>query len=682
MSNNDVQALTIEELFFGNAIYTIPSYQRNYAWGQAQVEQLINDIDDQRKEDENKNYYVGSLVVDRRQANTEISEYETIDGQQRHTTLCIILAALKHLNVEVAIKTLNLSFECRESSKRTLLSLFVHGEPKGKTLQNLEPSMVNAFNVALKIFKSKFNANELIEFKKFLFKKVIIVRTCVPKDTDLNHYFEIMNNRGEQLEKHEVVKARLMNHLPENEQPVFAQIWDACSDMGHYIPFRFDSKVRTKIFGDDLKQLLTLSYGGNGLFNAVLDKVNSEQALSKNSDTLQASIYQESQSKGNLFNLYSEAKFYERKKNDEQTQLDDRFRSIINFPNFLLHALTLFVDADELIEQKVSLDDKKLIKEFDTYILEGLAEDKCAQKVRRFAGVLLKTRYLFDCYIIKRDLSSPEKNWGVRTLVRKTSEKAKHNVSTVNTFIENSEKLVMLQSMFNVSYPGNSYKHWLANTLRYLFNQEQTIDVKNFIVQLETSAFNQLCSIGKIDTKSSIQSQKELLKQTINCGTSVQNYIFNYLDYKIWLELNRGDFDKVKFSLLGTDDEILLDTPVVNSIKKVATEFKFTNRSSVEHHYPQTSKTEAMDNKLIDTFANLCLVSSSTNSSLGNDYPEGKKKTVLAKQGDKAESLKQRLMFSYKDWYLSNETALTEQASGIKLHGDAMLELLLLPVIT
>ncbi|MFM9745880.1 hypothetical protein ACKI2C_50855, partial [Streptomyces brasiliscabiei] len=84
-----------------------------------------------------------------------------------------------------------------------------------------------------------------------------------------------------------------------------------------------------------------------------------EQALSKNSDTLQASIYQESQSKGNLFNLYSEAKFYERKKDDEQTQLDERFRSIINFPNFLLHALTLFVDADELIEQKVSLDDKK-----------------------------------------------------------------------------------------------------------------------------------------------------------------------------------------------------------------------------------------------------------------------------------------------------------------------------------
>jgi uncharacterized protein with ParB-like and HNH nuclease domain len=77
MSNNDVQALSIEELFTGNAIYTIPSYQRNYAWGQAQVEQLINDIDDQRIEDENKNYYIGSLVVDIKKENIESTVYET-----------------------------------------------------------------------------------------------------------------------------------------------------------------------------------------------------------------------------------------------------------------------------------------------------------------------------------------------------------------------------------------------------------------------------------------------------------------------------------------------------------------------------------------------------------------------------------------------------------------------------
>ena len=43
--------------------------------------------------------------------------------------------------------------------------------------------------------------------------KVHIIHYQVPKDIDLNHYFEIMNSRGEQLEKHEIEKARLMSVL-------------------------------------------------------------------------------------------------------------------------------------------------------------------------------------------------------------------------------------------------------------------------------------------------------------------------------------------------------------------------------------------------------------------------------------------------------------------------------------
>ena len=40
------------------------------------------------------------------------------------------------------------------------------------------------------------------------FSTVTIIRTQVPQNIDLNHYFEIMNTRGEQLELHEIVKAR------------------------------------------------------------------------------------------------------------------------------------------------------------------------------------------------------------------------------------------------------------------------------------------------------------------------------------------------------------------------------------------------------------------------------------------------------------------------------------------
>lgn len=60
-----------------------------------------------------------------------------------------------------------------------------------------------------------------------------------------------MNTRGEQLEKHEVLKARLMGHLNKEEQIPFAKIWDACSDMSRYVAMGFDKGLRDQIFGTD-----------------------------------------------------------------------------------------------------------------------------------------------------------------------------------------------------------------------------------------------------------------------------------------------------------------------------------------------------------------------------------------------------------------------------------------------
>ena len=64
---------------------------------------------------------------------------------------------------------------------------------------------------------------------------VHIIHYRVPKDVDLNHYFEVMNSRGEQLEKHEIVKAKLSALLEKEDMKKFCQIWEACSDMSFYI---------------------------------------------------------------------------------------------------------------------------------------------------------------------------------------------------------------------------------------------------------------------------------------------------------------------------------------------------------------------------------------------------------------------------------------------------------------
>lgn len=79
--------LTIEMLF-SNRFYEIPPYQREYAWGQEQLESLFNDI-----LENDKGYFLGSLIC----IESEIKEnktYEVIDGQQRLTTISILNTVL------------------------------------------------------------------------------------------------------------------------------------------------------------------------------------------------------------------------------------------------------------------------------------------------------------------------------------------------------------------------------------------------------------------------------------------------------------------------------------------------------------------------------------------------------------------------------------------------------------
>ena len=119
MTNNKIQSITIykseaENIFsLTDKTYQIPLYQRAYAWEDEQIEQLIEDISDAA---EDSNYYLGSLVVaDKGQY------YEVIDGQQRLTTLMLLLYCIDKDGYE-RVKT-KLRFACREMSNYTLDNL-------------------------------------------------------------------------------------------------------------------------------------------------------------------------------------------------------------------------------------------------------------------------------------------------------------------------------------------------------------------------------------------------------------------------------------------------------------------------------------------------------------------------------------------------------------------------------
>jgi uncharacterized protein with ParB-like and HNH nuclease domain len=94
INNKQIKSFTIQDLFNSNDEYLIPIYQRNYAWQEAQVVQLVQDIFDSAEQNKNKLYYIGTLVVFEKNYNGKII-YETIDGQQRLTTLSILLSILQ-----------------------------------------------------------------------------------------------------------------------------------------------------------------------------------------------------------------------------------------------------------------------------------------------------------------------------------------------------------------------------------------------------------------------------------------------------------------------------------------------------------------------------------------------------------------------------------------------------------
>lgn len=628
--NREIQELSVAELF-REGQYTIPIYQRNYAWGESEVEQLLQDVLDMATGKQQGSYYIGSLVAYRRKDGS----FETIDGQQRHTTLSILLSVLKNeYSQDVSgINRINLGFDSRPKSDQTLLKLFTDSNCRS---DEQEERTIRAAYEVTRRFLSNGNKATIKQFTDYLLHQVKILRVVVPEDTDLNHYFEIMNNRGEQLEKHEVLKARLMSQLDNDlERYGFAKIWDACAEMNRYVQLGFETSreseddIRSKVFGENWNTCPKS-------FDEICLILNAGQQ-EKGPQTLAAII--------------ANPQFH-RDSDDAQGEEDTgTFSSVINFPNFLLHVLRVSRKAD------IPLDDKRLLDTFNDHKTDP----------HQFVLDLLKCRMLFDRYIIKRE---NDEDWSLKTLrfYERNETRSKRNFSYVNSAEDeqHNQQLIMLLSMFHVSFPAMVYKHWLSAALRYLYvhaNESTTIKVGGYIKRLEK--ISQRFLYGRFgdyaghepidyfslcfDPKAEEKLPKTLERAHLALGTNVQNFIFNRLDYLLWKCLSNGE----------TFDGVNMDY-VLKRVKG----FGFTFRTSVEHYYPRhplgSSPIEKSDTLPVgvDTFGNLCLISHSNNSKLSNYLPTAKKEHY--EKASTTESLKQVFMMSYDNWGPENQEVIAE----------------------
>ena len=217
---------------------------------------------------------------------------------ERLTTINLILHAL---NINIGNK---LTYKARKKSNDTILSI------PNFDVDEKDIGIVNGFKYAKTAIEEIVTDEKALEsFKNFFQEKVHIIHYQVPKDIDLNHYFEIMNSRGEQLEKHEIIKARLMSVLKKpEEKSKFNAIWENCSDMAIYIQCKYKEKL---IFGDDLCDLIIKDFSDIPTVNR-----HHEDYVS-------------------LRELITTKSGYEDVKPDFSDDKPDTFQPIIDFPNFL-----------------------------------------------------------------------------------------------------------------------------------------------------------------------------------------------------------------------------------------------------------------------------------------------------------------------------------------------------------
>ncbi|MCR6577872.1 DUF262 domain-containing protein [Campylobacter insulaenigrae] len=656
-TNNQNQAniKDIRQVVKDNKIFfEIPPYQRLYEWNKEQIQTLLNDIKTKFDEDKNKEYFIGNVVVSKKD-----DKYLLIDGQQRLTTLFLIGFYLSYKNPSDQLKwkefimqddKLRISMPIREKEEEVLKEFAKFcskdGESQKDFLQEIKKfpqdicqNIPQALETIVNWFEENIKEN-IDEFSNFIYSNVKFVFVELAENTDLNRFFIRMNNRGKQLEKHEILKARLLKNM-DNERTLYAHIWDICSQMDNCI---FQKASDRKI---------SSSNESGGDKNTIRDIIeNTQSKFTKEDDS------------------------------------EGKFKSIVDFPTFLLHVykLTYLKKASD-----VTIDKNKLLE-----IIK--IEEK---EAKNFIENLLKYRILFDYFVIKGQ-DDEENSYKIRRLT-----KNKNDTYSISEDSNAMSDLAMVQNYLRVARSGmsNNHHHWLTPFLKFLYKEinlnfsfdelsdntnfndfitSNKINIRensiSFLENLDTALAKEQAKEAEIngEKKDLLEISNKVLANLSNSGeyiftntdevkipnldqgTATPHYWFYRLEYYLW-KYSKTDC-KLKAISLGD-----------KTFEYIANNFYFRSLNSIEHVQAQSKANENdWTNENIDNFGNLALISSSFNSSLNNQDTQDKYRD-LQKYIDKNSVISLKLWLIYA---LNKINQLKWTFDKAKEHKKQMLEVL------
>ena len=217
-----------------NKKYTIHYYQREYRWGKKQIEELVDDLSEEFLENYKPghertevatygHYYLGSVVL-----TSNDGEQAIIDGQQRLTSLTLLLIYLNNLQVDniekVTIDQLifseqygKKSFNIQVNEREACMDALYKRETFSPLNQN--ESVVNIFNRHTDIadvFPEEIKGEALPFFIDWLINKVFLVEITATTEQDAHKIFVSMNDRGLSLTPTEMLKGYLLSEIKDD----------------------------------------------------------------------------------------------------------------------------------------------------------------------------------------------------------------------------------------------------------------------------------------------------------------------------------------------------------------------------------------------------------------------------------------------------------------------------------
>ncbi len=244
------QALSLQQLFAAGEWYRVPAFQRSYAWDDAEALELFNDLREAKAI--SVPHFIGSIVLQRAGGK---GPFEIVDGQQRLTTLTIMLCALRDLLAASALRdrvrdalcddrpgkgpewrlTLN-EFDSpflRASVQESGASLLGLRDPDGGESRDRLATNTEKLVKAMRDMPPR----ERQEFAEYILEGCSLVAVHVADAEIAQRVFRALNHRGKSAATHDILKTELFEkaNLSLQERNEYARKWS-----------EYESRIRGK----------------------------------------------------------------------------------------------------------------------------------------------------------------------------------------------------------------------------------------------------------------------------------------------------------------------------------------------------------------------------------------------------------------------------------------------------